>query len=154
MNEGTFRVECDRALQYAVHDGGSLAGDFYKPAGTTDAPVVIAVHGGAWKVGDTTDFQYWGAWLASRGIAVYSITYRLVRGDNNRYPAAVLDVRAAVQFVRANASQLGIDPARIALMGAARQRARISPLSSRLRESSLLLKRPGPAIRIKEQARR
>jgi acetyl esterase/lipase len=56
--------------------------------------------------------------LASRGIAVYCIKYRLVSGDRNRYPAAVLDVRAAVQFVRANAAELGLDSNRIALMGA------------------------------------
>ena len=116
--EASSRAECEHALQYAVHDGISLAGDFYKPAGASNVPVVVAVHGGAWKVGDATDFQYWGPWLASRGIAVYSIEYRLVRGEQNRYPAAVFDVRAAVQFVRANAKRLGLDPARIALMGA------------------------------------
>jgi acetyl esterase/lipase len=116
--EASFRVECKRALQYAAHDGISLVGDFYKPAGATDVPAVVAVHGGAWKVGDAADFQYWGPWLASRGIAIYSIEYRLVRGEQNRYPAAVFDVRAAVQFVRANAKRLDIDPARIALMGA------------------------------------
>ncbi len=118
MSEEAFEVECERGLRYAVHDGTCLAGDFYKPARVANAPVVVAAHGGAWKVGDATDFQYWGAWLASRGIAVYSITYRLVRGNKNRYPAAVFDVRAAVQFVRANGNRLGIDPARIALMGA------------------------------------
>lgn len=116
--EPLLKVECQHGLQYAVHDGVSLTGDFYKPAGVSITPVVVAVHGGAWKVGDANDFQYWGSWLASRGIAVYAMTYRLVRGERNRYPAAVLDVRAGVQFVRANAKQLGIDPARIALMGA------------------------------------
>jgi acetyl esterase/lipase len=119
MNEqASSRIECERGLQYAVHDGISLIGDFYKPAGDAIVPIVVAVHGGAWKVGDATDFQYWGPWLASRGIATYSIEYRLVRGERNQYPAAVFDVRAAVQFVRANANRLGIDPARIALMGA------------------------------------
>ena len=116
--EASFRVECERGLQYAVHDSVSLTGDLYRPSGATAAPVVIAAHGGAWKVGDASDFQYWGPWLASRGIALYSVEYRLVRGEQNRYPAAVLDVRAAVQFVRANAERLGVDPARIALMGA------------------------------------
>lgn len=115
--EALSRVVCERGLQYAVHDGVALTGDLYRPAGAV-SPVVVAVHGGAWKVGDATDFQYWGPWLASRGIAVYSIHYRLVRGAQNRYPAAVLDVRAAVQFVRANAGRLGLEPGRVALMGA------------------------------------
>lgn len=119
MTEETlFKVECERGLQYAVHDGVSLTGDFYRPARVPIPPVAVAVHGGAWKVGDASDFQYWGSWLASHGIAVYSMTYRLVRGDRNRYPAAVFDVRAGVQFVRAKAKALGVDPARMALMGA------------------------------------
>lgn len=118
IEELLSRVECEQTLPYAVRGGVSLTGDFYKPAGVTRAPVVVAVHGGAWQVGGTTDFQYWGSWLASRGIAVYAIKYRLVRGEQNRYPAAVLDVRAAIQFVRANATRLQIDPERIGLIGA------------------------------------
>jgi acetyl esterase/lipase len=117
-DEAPFKVECEHALQYAMHDGIGLSGDFYRPAAATLSPVVIAVHGGAWKVGDAADFQYWGPWLASRGIAVYSIEYRLVRGQQNKFPAAVFDVRAAVQFVRANAKRLGTDPKRIGLIGA------------------------------------
>ncbi|HEY7302146.1 MAG TPA: alpha/beta hydrolase fold domain-containing protein [Xanthobacteraceae bacterium] len=117
-NEISPNVAFESRLQYAIHDGVSLVGDFYRPAIISKVPVVIAVHGGAWKVGSTADFQHWGSWLASRGIAVYAITYRLVHGEKNRHPAAVLDVRAAVQFARANADQLGVDPMRIGLMGA------------------------------------
>ena len=116
--ETLCKFELKREIEYAVHDGTPLTGDLYRPETAEPCCVVVAVHGGAWKTGSTSDFQYWGAWLASRGIAVYSITYRLVRGDKNRYPAAVLDVRAAVQFVRSNAASLGLDPNRIALMGA------------------------------------
>lgn len=116
--EALCKFELKRELEYAVHDGVHLTGDLYKPATDKPCSVVVAVHGGAWKMGGTGDFQHWGAWLASRGIAVYCITYRLVRGDRNRYPAAVLDVRAALQFVRANAAALGLDSNRIALMGA------------------------------------
>lgn len=112
------KFHLEREVEYAVHDGVRLTGDLYKPESTAPCPVVVAVHGGAWKVGDASDFQYWGPWLASRGIAVYSIEYRLVRGEKNRYPAAVLDVKAAVQFIRSNAGKLGLDSTRMALMGA------------------------------------
>jgi acetyl esterase/lipase len=119
MSEVVFhQIECTSGLEYTVHDGVRLVGDLYQPAASDPVPLVIAVHGGAWKVGDAKDFQYWGPWLAARGIAVYSIEYRLVRGEANRYPAAVLDVRSAIQFARANAAKLRIDPARVALMGA------------------------------------
>jgi acetyl esterase/lipase len=111
-------VKTDWEMEYAVHDGVRLTGNLYRPVGVPNAPIVIAIHGGAWKAGDAKNFQYWGPWLAARGIAVYSIEYRLASGEKNRYPAAILDVRSAVQFVRANASGLGVDGMRIALMGA------------------------------------
>jgi acetyl esterase/lipase len=76
-------------MQYAVHDGVELSGAFHKPDQAGQAPIVIAVHGGAWKAGDVKQYQYWGPWLASRGIAVFAIEYRLVQGERNRYPAAV-----------------------------------------------------------------
>lgn len=104
-------------MQYAVHDGERLIGAFYRPEDAREVPVLVAVHGGAWKGGDPTQYQHWGPWLASRGIALYSIEYRLLHGERNRYPAAADDVRAAVRFVRANASQLGVDPGRMGLIG-------------------------------------
>jgi acetyl esterase/lipase len=116
--ETLCKFELKHEIEYAVHDGVRLTGDLYRPKTAEPCGVVVAVHGGAWKMGSTSDFQYWGPWLASRGIAVYSIAYRLVHGDKNRYPAAVFDVRAAVRFLRANAAELGLDSKRIALMGA------------------------------------
>jgi acetyl esterase/lipase len=142
--ETLCRFQLQRDVEYGVHDGVRLTGDVYRPEGTTSYPVVVAVHGGAWKVGDASDFQYWGPWLASRGIAVYSIEYRLVRGEKNRYPAAVLDVRAAVQFVHANAGEFGLDPARIALMGASAG-AHLSALVALARDRA-------PALNASEQS--
>ena len=104
-------------MRYAVHDGVELSGTFYKAEAPGPAPVVIAIHGGAWKAGDVTQYQYWGPWLATRGIALFAIEYRLVKGERNRYPAAVQDVRAALAFVRSSAARLNIDPARIGLVG-------------------------------------
>jgi acetyl esterase/lipase len=43
--------------------------------------------------------------------------YRLLRDGKNRYPAIANNVRAAVQWIRSQAVDLKIDPARIALMG-------------------------------------
>jgi BD-FAE len=100
--------------------GKPLNGDLYRarsPDGTL-APALIAVHGGGWKIGSAKEFRYLGPWLAERGITLFSIEYRLVKGETNRYPASAHDVRAAVQFIRANALELGIDPARIGLLGA------------------------------------
>lgn len=104
-------------MRYAKHGELELGGTLYRAHSEGPSPIVIAVHGGAWKAGDPTQYQYWGPWLARQGIALYAIEYRLAQGERNRYPAAVDDVRAALRFVRANAAAMGADPRRIALMG-------------------------------------
>lgn len=113
----SFDVKTQSGLRFAVHDGEELLADFHAPVTAAAVPVVIAAHGGAWKLGGRDYYQYWGPWLASRGCALLAIDYRLVAGGRDRYPAAVQDMRSALQFVRDNATSLGIDAGRIALMG-------------------------------------
>jgi acetyl esterase/lipase len=102
-------------LEFVQHDGANLAGNLYLPKGLDKAPVVIAAHGGGWQVGSRTAYRYWGPFLARNGYALFSIDYRL--GKAGTYPGSVYDVKAAIQFVRAKAADLGLDPERIGLMG-------------------------------------
>jgi acetyl esterase/lipase len=116
----TAPIDIRTDIEYAVHGGQALRGKLYAPAGGTTratCPVVIAVHGGGWQGGTPDNYQYLGPWLASHGIALMAITYRLAKVGQKSFPEAVHDVRAAVQYVKGNAATLGIDPARIALMG-------------------------------------
>ena len=110
-------VTIHNGIAYANHDGVELAGDLYLPKGKKNAPALVAVHGGGWVQGVRTAFQYWGPYLAARGIALFSISYRLAT-KGKMYPQAVQDVLAGVQFVRGKAGEFGIDPQRIGLMGA------------------------------------
>jgi len=102
-------------LEFVQHDGANLAGDLYLPKGLDKAPVIIAAHGGGWQAGSRASYKYWGPFLARNGYAVFSIDYRL--GKAGTYPGSVYDVKAAIQFVRAKAADLGVDPERIGLMG-------------------------------------
>ncbi len=102
-------------LRYAEHDGTALIGDFYLPKGRAKAPALVAIHGGGWQAGDRAYYKHWGAFLARNGYAMFAIEYRL--GKAGVYPAAVYDVKAAIQFVRAKAAELDIDADRIGLMG-------------------------------------
>jgi acetyl esterase/lipase len=95
-----------------------LAGDLCLPRGTGRYPALIAVHGGGWQQGARSAFQHWGSHLASRGYALFSISYRLAKRGHKTYPHAVQDVLAAVQFVRGNADEFSVDPDRIGLIGA------------------------------------
>jgi acetyl esterase/lipase len=106
------------ALTYATHDGVALQGDLYMPKGGGPYPALVAVHGGGWQQGARSAFQHWGPYLAARGYALFTISYRLAKKGAKRFPEAVHDVVAAVRFLRAKAAQYRIDPERLALFGA------------------------------------
>ena len=114
-------VTIHSGIAYADHDGVELLGDLYLPkgakAGAKAAPALVAVHGGGWVQGVRSAFQYWGPHLASRGVALFAVSYRLAT-KGRMFPQALHDVLAAVQFVRGKAGEFGIDPQRIGLLGA------------------------------------
>jgi acetyl esterase/lipase len=112
-----FNVVTRTDVAFAEHDGTKLLGDLYAPKGRDKAPVLVAVHGGGWQAGTRKAYAHWGPYLAEKGYAVFSIDYRLSKPGAKTYPAAVYDVKAAAQYVRAKAGDLGVDPERIALIG-------------------------------------
>jgi acetyl esterase/lipase len=110
-------METSTGVQYGAHDGTTLVGDLYLPQGADSYPAIVAVHGGGWQAGSRDIYRFMGPYLAGHGYAVFSVDYRLTHDGQNCYPAALNDVRAAVQWLRSHSSDLKIDPARIALMG-------------------------------------
>jgi acetyl esterase/lipase len=109
--------ELRKNLIYASHDGVDLQGDLYIPAGAGPFPLIVNVHGGYWRRGSRDTFQHWGPYLAARGYAGFTISYRLTKPGTKTFPGVVNDVRAAVQFMRGEAKQFRLDPDRIALWG-------------------------------------
>jgi acetyl esterase/lipase len=97
--------------------------DLYLPAeGTGPLPVVVFLHGGGWQVGSrhSAGPGYRGApspfeRIAQAGIAVASLDYRL--SGEAIWPAQLHDAKAAVRWLRARSSDVGIDPERIAAWG-------------------------------------
>ena len=90
--------------------------DIYLPnSGTGPFPVIVAIHGGAYKSGDKSgELSYLQAAL-DKGYAVVSINYRL--SGEAIFPAAIHDVKAAIRFVRANAAKYSLNPEKIAAWG-------------------------------------
>lgn len=92
--------------------------DIWMPEGATGTvPLVIFVHAGGFRGGDKSmDLESGNvASVLAAGYAAASLNYRL--SGEARFPAAVQDVKAAVRFLRANASQYGLDPDRFAAWG-------------------------------------
>ncbi len=106
-------IDIRKNVPFGAHDGDVLTGDYYAPPEAGAYPALIALHGGAWKYGTAEGYQYWGPYLAQRGYVLFAINYRLVQGTKHRYPVAVHDTRAAVQFLRSEAAAFKVDPTRI-----------------------------------------
>jgi acetyl esterase/lipase len=95
--------------------------DIYMPEGPIPAsgrPAVLALHGGGWRGGDKRDYGRMAAALVAHGYVVVAVNYRLSGPDTPSWPANIEDVRAAVRWLRRHAADYGIDPERIAAMGA------------------------------------
>jgi len=91
--------------------------DIYLPAEiTAPAPVIVAIHGGAFMGGDKRDMQVLPMLEGLKlGFAVASINYRL--SSESKFPALIQDAKAAIRWLRGNAAKFGLDPKRISAWG-------------------------------------
>lgn len=94
---------------------GNLSMDFYRSDSQTPAPWVVVIHGGGWDSGDPSQFPEFNARLARQGYAVAAVSYRLA--PTWKWPAQREDVQASIDFVKAHAKELNVDPNRWVIMG-------------------------------------
>jgi acetyl esterase/lipase len=102
-----------RDLIYAEPAAVPLALDLYLPTNERRPALVVYLHGGAWSAGSKAQVP---GFLVERGFAVASLDFRST--NVAPFPANVHDIKAAIRYLRANASTYGIRSERIALMGA------------------------------------
>jgi acetyl esterase/lipase len=101
-----------RDIVYATVDGKGFGLDLYLPAGVSRPPLVVWVHGGAWRNG--TKAQVPMAFVEN-GFATASLDFR--QSTEARFPANVHDIKAAIRFLRAKAADYGYRADRIAIGG-------------------------------------
>jgi acetyl esterase len=94
---------------------GDLPATLYTPVGLPEkSPLLVFFHGGGWVIGTRASHDNAVRFLAKHaGVRVLSIEYRLAPA----VPAAAEDALAAFEYAVAKASDLGADPARIAVGG-------------------------------------
>jgi acetyl esterase/lipase len=98
-----------RNLEFSNVGGKSLLLDLYLPANVKGrAPVIIGIHGGGWMAGDKENPFAAGMGFLEHGYAVASISYRF--SNEAIFPAQIIDCKAAVRWLRANARKYHLDP--------------------------------------------
>lgn len=111
-------VQTQSNVVYATHDGAALNGDLYLPMSAGPHPAMLFIHGGGFRAGSKAGYgTTWGPYLAQRGYVVFAIDYRLATEKQTTWPQALLDCKAALQYLRGNAAMLGIAPDRIGVGG-------------------------------------
>jgi acetyl esterase/lipase len=96
---------------------GPLHLDAYVPSGVDRAPLVVMIHGGGWHIGGRYQMGLtrWAGYLASAGLAVVSIDYRLAPATS--YPDSFRDCVDAIDWAVGHADEIGADPRRVGLWG-------------------------------------
>ncbi|MET8471952.1 alpha/beta hydrolase [Streptomyces sp. NPDC006422] len=117
-------VRAMRGVPYAEVEGSRpLELDLWLPAAEGPAPVVLFVHGGAWRRGRRDDMgvrtRGWAPGpferLAAAGLAVACVDYRL--SGEATFPAPLDDLRSALRWLGLRADELGIDAERTVVWG-------------------------------------
>ncbi|MCA9057557.1 MAG: alpha/beta hydrolase, partial [Planctomycetaceae bacterium] len=106
-----------RDIPYAQVGDRQLLLDLYRSADRNPdvrQPLIIWVHGGAWRSGskDQVPVTYW----LKQDFAIASVDYRL--SPEARFPAQIHDIKAAIRFLRAHADEYGLDERAFVIAGA------------------------------------
>jgi acetyl esterase/lipase len=125
----SIRMDLDIAFAHSPKPDGQLETlrlDVYQPEddGTSLRPVIVWIHGGGFRPGNDKQQKYivrLATEFAGRGYVGVAPDYRVREDPKSDWRGtgvdAMTDIRAALAWVRANASAYRIDPRRIALAG-------------------------------------
>lgn len=89
--------------------------DVYAPASGENLPVVVWIHGGAWRIGDKARVEQKPKTFNDKGFVFVSINYRLHPAAD--YKGQGGDVAGAIRWVCDHAKEFGAAPDQIFLMG-------------------------------------
>ncbi|MDT8397953.1 MAG: alpha/beta hydrolase [Pseudomonadales bacterium] len=100
-------------IEYASVGERRLLLDLYLPETESAAPLVIWIHGGAWRAGSKNKPPVLA--IVAEGFALASLDFR--NSPEAAFPAQMHDIKAAIRFLRAHAGQYAYRPDQIVLWG-------------------------------------
>ena len=104
-----------REIAYATQSDAQKL-DLYMPSPVSEScPVIVWLHPGGYTMGDKEGVVHVLDNILDRGYAVVSMNYRLA--DEACFPAQLLDAKAAVRWIRANAVTYNLNKEAIAAWG-------------------------------------
>lgn len=109
----TNRWQVIRDIVYARVGDQTLELDLRLPPGTARTPLIVWVHGGAWRSGSKKDMPL--GKLVEDGYAVASVDYRL--STQAKFPAQIHDLKAAIRFLRGHGSEWRLPTRKILIAG-------------------------------------
>lgn len=101
-------------LRYAERSPRNVL-DLAVPKSETRPPLVVYIHGGAFRFGDKSDGLRERKFLVDAGFAVASVNYRY--STDAIWPAQLDDISDAFAFLRGKADAFGFDGGRVASFG-------------------------------------
>ncbi|AUS07239.1 esterase [Tamlana carrageenivorans] len=104
-------------IVYKTADSTELKLDIYIPKEihVKMHPAVLLIHGGGWLTGQKENQRVMAQHLALNGFIGIAVSYRL--GLEAPYPAAVIDIKDAIKFVKKHAARYHINPDKLAVLG-------------------------------------
>ena len=87
----------------------------YTHPSQSPSPAILMIHQGGWNEGDKSAYHDLMTHYAQLGYITVSINFR--PAGEAPFPAAFLDCRRAIRWLRMHASSYGLDPARIGVTG-------------------------------------
>jgi pectinesterase len=88
---------------------------FFPNSSEEPIPIVIFIHGGGWRSGDKSFQHPLANEVALQGFLCATIEYRL--SPEAKYPAAVLDIKSAIKWLKKNAEKYNADSSKVILLG-------------------------------------
>jgi len=109
-------VNALRNITYRKYEKRELKLDiFFSNQDSCLRPGVVLIHGGGWHTGSKSHLYPMAMQLASKGYVTAAIEYRL--SHEAIFPAAVIDIKNAIKWIKKNAALYHVDTNNIAVLG-------------------------------------
>jgi len=120
-NSGTSNLSDTTMLNVSYGSHTRQVYDVYLPKKRdTNTPVILMIHGGAWKAGQKEDFNYYRDLIKTKwnSVAIVNMNYRLASNSNNIHHNEILtDISAVVNQINSNQTNYQISK-NIGIVGA------------------------------------